>query len=132
MTVTFAGGTGTTAYELVWDPAVDRRGGVCEPFKKPPSKRLNSLKDVNEHFAQISREVNRMTGRINAYREGWTEYGWDELKSMNDCLGGQINLLAAAAERFKGKEAEGRREYIEVLRSIHRENVERLEKYRPR
>jgi hypothetical protein len=132
MTVTFAGGTGTTAYELMWNPGVDRRGGVCQPFKQPPPSRLRTLEDVNRHFATINSEVNRMTGRVNAYREGWSEYSWDELKSMCDCLTGQINQLAAAADRFSGKEAEGRREYIRAMRSNHQENVDRLNRLRPR
>lgn len=131
MTVTFAGDTGTTAYELMWNPGVDRRGGVCQPFKEPPPSRLRTLEDVNQHFEKIAGEVNRMTSRVNAYREGRSEYSWDELKSMCDCLTGQINQLADAAARFSGEEAKSRRRYIEALRSNHQWNVRELYKYRP-
>jgi hypothetical protein len=130
MTVTIAGGTGTTAYELMWNP-VDRRGGVCQPYKNPPPpQRFKSMEDVNQHFATINGEVNRMTSRVNSYREGRSEYSWDELKNMCDCLAGQISQLAAAAARFLGKEAA--RDYIRAMRSNHEWNVKELEKYRPR
>jgi hypothetical protein len=132
MTVTFAGGTRTTAYELMWNTGVDRRGGICQPYKKPPPQQFKSLEDVNRHFATINNEVNRMTGRVNAYREGRSEFDWDELKSMCDCLTGQINQLADAAARFRGTEAESRRQYIEAMRSNHQWNVRELEKWRPR
>jgi hypothetical protein len=132
MTVTFAGGTGTAAYELMWNPGVDRRGGVCQPFKNPPPPRLRTSQDVDRHFATINGEVNRMTGRVNAYREGWSEYSWDELKSMCDCLTGQINQLARAAARFSGKEGESLQRRIDALRSNHQWNVNELDKHRPR
>jgi hypothetical protein len=130
MTVTFIGGT--TAHELMWNRGADRSGAVCQPFKKPPPQRLKSLGDVNRHFATVNGEVNRMTSRVNAYREGYSEFSWDQLKSMCDCLGGQIAQLEDAAARFSGKEAQSLRRYIAALRSNHQENVERLNRLRPR
>ena len=132
MTVTSAGGTTTTAYELMWNPSIDRRGGVCEPFKKPPPQRFRTLEDVSRHFEKIAGEVTRMRSRVNAFREGYSEFSWDELKSMCDCLTGQINQLAAAAARFSGEEAELRQRYIKAVRSNHEWNVNELYKYRPR
>jgi hypothetical protein len=130
MTVTLIGGT--TVHELMWNRGADRSGAVCQPFKQPPPRRLRTLDDVNRHFATVNSEVNRMTSRVNAFREGRSEFSWKQLKSMCNCLAGQIDLLEAAAARFKGREADLLRSYIAALRSNHEWNVNELEKYRPR
>jgi len=119
--------------DLMWNPGVDdRRGGICQPFKKPPPQRFRTLDDVKQHSATINNEVNRMLSRINAYREGRSEYDWYELKNMCDCLSGQINQLAAAADRFSGREAEDRREFVRIMRLNHEDNIRALDRLRPR
>jgi len=132
MAVTFAGRTGPVVHDLMWNQGADRRGGVCQPFKNPPPPRLRTLEDHKRHSATISGEVNRMNGRLNAYREGWSEYSWEELKDMCDCLTRQINLLATAADSFRGKEGEERRHFVRIVRSLHEENLSKLDRLRPR
>src|SRR5262245_4177449 len=121
MTVTFAGGIGTIGYGLMSNPGNDRSPGVCQPSKKPSQRRLETPVDVNKHFVQLEREVERMKTLVEGYRKGRREYRWNQLKSMCDCLTGQIRLLDEAGRFLVGKDN------MAGLEQTHKLNVSLLQ-----